>query len=203
MAKKTKNPTKSKKKPIKKMVRKSTVSKKAVPLRKKKLVVKKKPIKKIKAVAKSKSRKKVVSRSNPKPKKRSVINDYAYMLNLNFELFAELKNFILKPSPEELDRLSEKMSKIGRIKLGIVSGIFLSEKYQNEETVTDLFIVGEDIDKRKLSAFIKSVEAETGTEVRYAVMDKDEFDYRYGMFDRFIRVLLEGPHKKLINKLAL
>ena len=34
-------------------------------------------------------------------------------------------------------------------------------------------------------------------------MEKDEFEYRYGMFDRFVRVLLEGPHEKLINKLGL
>jgi hypothetical protein len=34
-------------------------------------------------------------------------------------------------------------------------------------------------------------------------MEKEEFIYRHGMFDRFVRVLLEGPHEKIINKLGI
>mgnify|MGYP001592748310 CR=1 FL=1 len=41
------------------------------------------------------------------------------------------------------------------------------------------------------------------TEIRVGTMEKDEFKYRYEMFDRFLRVLLEGPHRKLINKLDM
>jgi len=35
------------------------------------------------------------------------------------------------------------------------------------------------------------------------VMDKEEFEYRLSMFDRFVRVFIEGPHEKLINRLEL
>ena len=34
-------------------------------------------------------------------------------------------------------------------------------------------------------------------------MDKEEFKYRFSMFDRFVRVLLEGPHENLIDKLGV
>ena len=45
------------------------------------------------------------------------------------------------------------------------------------------------------------MESEVGTEIRFGTMERDEFKYRYEMFDRFLRVLLEGPHRKIINKL--
>ena len=51
--------------------------------------------------------------------------------------------------------------------------------------------------------FLRSLEAEVGREIRLSIMDKEEFEYRYGMFDRFVRVMLEGPHEKIINKLGL
>ena len=64
-------------------------------------------------------------------------------------------------------------------------------------------IVGDDIDKAKLHNFLKSLEAEVGKEIKFGLMEKEEFEYRFGMFDRFVRVILEGPHEKLINKLGL
>ena len=67
----------------------------------------------------------------------------------------------------------------------------------------DLFIVADHINKNRLRSFLKSLEAEVGKEIRFGLMEKDEFQYRHGMFDRFVRVLLESPHDKLINKLGL
>ena len=48
---------------------------------------------------------------------------------------------------------------------------------------------------------MKNLEAEAGTEIDYAVFDNEEFQYRQKMFDRFLRDILEKPHKKLINKI--
>lgn len=128
-----------------------------------------------------------------------------YALNPEFEFFGELRNLILKSSPAEKDKMIRKMTSLGRIKLAIISGIFLNNKdsIDTQDSEVDLFIVGDDIDKNKLRIFLKSLEAEVGKELRFGLMDKDEFEYRYGMFDRFVRVLLEGPHEKLINKLGL
>ena len=95
-----------------------------------------------------------------------------------------------------------RLNKIGRIKLAIVSGIFLN-KENPDPLVTDLLIVSDDFERRKLRAFLKSTQAEVGKEIKFAVMDKEEFQYRLAMFDRFIRALLEGPHEKLINRLGI
>jgi len=66
-----------------------------------------------------------------------------------------------------------------------------------------LFIVGDEINRAKLRNFLGSLEAEIGTEIKFTLMDKEEFDYRFNMFDRFVRVLLEGPHEKIVNKIGL
>jgi len=90
---------------------------------------------------------------------------------------------------------------LGKIRLAIISGLFLNESTGGE--IADLFIVGDDINKDRLRTFLKALEAEVGKEIKFSLMDKDEFQYRYGMFDRFVRVLLEGPHEKIINKLGI
>ena len=112
-----------------------------------------------------------------------------YSLNPNFEFFVELKALILKASPAEKNRMIAKILKLGRIKLALISGVFLSDDGGNN-SIADLFIVGDEINKDKLRIFLKALEAEVGREVKLSIMDKDEFDYRHGMFDRFVRVFL-------------
>lgn len=125
-----------------------------------------------------------------------------YVVNNLFEFLFELRDLILKSSPAEKDQLIEKINKLGRIKLAVVSGIFIN-KESPDPTVVDMLIVGDDIENKRLKPFLRSVEAEVGKEIKFSVMEKEEFQYRFAMFDRFIRVLFEGPHDKLINKLGL
>lgn len=148
----------------------------------------------MKKIKKSKQNRKVLRIERPR-----------YVLNPRFEFFAELKNLVLKSSPTRKDQLAKKILRLGKVKLAVTSGVFIngSKNTHVYDTVADLFIVGDDINKRKLRSFLASVEADIGKEIRFSLMDQDEFQYRYGMFDRFIRVLLEGPHEKIINKLGL
>lgn len=134
----------------------------------------------------------------------SKVGQDRFSLNEEFDFFVELQDLILKPSPVETDRLIKRINSLGRVKLAVVAGIFVSQPDDTTyETPADLFIVGDDIDRGKLTKFLKSLEADMGTEIRFGVMEKDEFKYRYEMFDRFLRVLLEGPHRKIINKLDM
>lgn len=128
-----------------------------------------------------------------------------YVLNPDFEFFNELRALLLKASPAEKHNLAAKIQRLGRVKLAIVSGIFIDNRdnIAGESSPADLFIVADDVDKRRLNIFLKDLEAQVGSEIRFGLMEKEEFDYRYGMFDRFVRVLLEGPHEKIINKLGL
>jgi|SRR3989338_1077427 len=128
-----------------------------------------------------------------------------YALNPEFEFFGELRSLILKSSPAEKDKMIKKISGLGKIKMAVISGVFLNNKDSMDtiDSDIDLFIVGDDVSKPRLNTFLRALEAEVGKEIRFGIMEKEEFEYRYGMFDRFVRVLLEGPHVKLINKLGL
>lgn len=146
-----------------------------------------------------KTKKKVIK----KTKTRSVSE--RFVLDPNYEFYNELKSLVLKASPAEKDKLVKRISNLGRIRLAIISGIFLStgDDFVNGNSVADLFIVGDDINRKRLRTFLANLEAEVGREVRFSLMDKEEFEYRFGMFDRFVRVMLENPHEKIINRLGI
>src|SRR3989344_1702905 len=97
-----------------------------------------------------------------------------YMLNWEFEFIQELRDLVLKSSPSDKKEMFSRLQKLGKIKLAVTTGIFLN-KENNENIPTDLFIVADDLDRRKFGSFIKFLEAETGGEVRFVIMEKDEF----------------------------
>lgn len=121
-----------------------------------------------------------------------------YGLNPKFEFLNDLKKLMLTPPPASFARMAKKILSLGRVKLALVSGVFL-----NKENVADLLIVGDDIDRRKFKNFLKSLEAEVGAQIVYAIISKEEFNYRRAMFDRFVRLMLEGPHEILISRMEL
>ncbi|MDX1535789.1 MAG: hypothetical protein R3346_03455 [Candidatus Spechtbacterales bacterium] len=123
----------------------------------------------------------------------------SYYLNKNFVFLNELQNLILGSSPADQKKMAKKLRSVGRIKLALVSGIFLQPE---KKTRTDLLVVADKLDQRKFKTFMKNLQAEAGTEINYSVMTAEEFDYRRKMFDRFILDTLEKPHKKLINKIV-
>ncbi|HNU97002.1 MAG TPA: hypothetical protein PLF70_01285 [Candidatus Portnoybacteria bacterium] len=122
-----------------------------------------------------------------------------YFLNPNFDFLEELKNLILKSTVSSKSKLVNDIRKTGNIKLLILGGIF-----RNSETDgADILIVGDKINPRKLTTFLKDLEAEVGRELNCASMSAKEFNYRYDMYDRFVRDLINENKDILINKLNL
>ena len=122
-----------------------------------------------------------------------------YFLNPDFEFYQELSALVLKPSPSEKRSMITKILGLGKVKLAVISGIFLNEA--TDDDISDLFIVGNDIERSKLNKFLKSIEAQLGQEIKFTLMDREEYRYRVGMFDRFVRLLFDGPHEKLVDRL--
>jgi len=122
-----------------------------------------------------------------------------YFVNSNFDFYNELRTLVLKSNPASQEKILSRLKTLGRIKLAILAGIFLNV----ENSRVDLLVVGDNIKKRKLSNFLRDLEAEVGKEIDYVVFSSGDFNYRYDMFDRFIRDILEKPHEKLINKLKI
>lgn len=123
----------------------------------------------------------------------------SYSVNPEFPVFSELYDLIIKPSTASRKKLFEYIKRLGKIRLAILSGIFLND----DTSRLDLMIVGDNIKKRSLEKFLVMTESELGKTLRYTVMDTDEFRYRMNMYDRFLRDILERNHEKLINKLNI
>ncbi len=143
-----------------------------------------------------------ISGSRGRPPKSTIGTEVWYKPNETFSYFRELQDLVLKSSAAERADMAERALRVGKIKLIILAGVFVrpSLKIIAGDDI-DMLIVGDDLDKKKMTHFLKSVEADVGREIQYVIMEKDEFQYRLSMFDRFIRKILDSPHEKILNKL--
>jgi len=120
-------------------------------------------------------------------------------INPHFEFFNELKNLVLKPAVISKSDLVSRIKRVGSIKLLVLAGVFIG----NEASKADLLIVGDKLNQKKLTNLIKDLEIEAGKELNCAVLTTNEFIYRYDMYDRFVRDLIENRSEVLIKKLNL
>jgi len=132
-------------------------------------------------------------------KTKKIKSQKVFSLNEKFPLLEELRQLIKNATPTNEKKLAEKIAKTGQIKLVIVAGVFIN----SESSRADVLIIGDRMQKNKLTKLLKNLRAEIGKELEYTVMSTKDFRYREDMFDRFLRDILEFPHKKLINKLKI
>jgi len=124
---------------------------------------------------------------------------HGWKLNDSFPLMLGLKSFILDTAPFSKDQLLKKLQKAGRLKLVILSGIFGEENLSR----VDILVVGDSIRKKILERVIRDIEAEVGRELTYASFNTEDFLYRLGMYDKFIRDILDYPHEKILDKIGI
>jgi hypothetical protein len=122
-----------------------------------------------------------------------------WILDESFPYLEPLKNLLIRLSPMKHRDILKKLEKVGKLKVVIVSGIFIQEF----ESRVDILIVGDKIKDSAVDSVIKDIEAEVGKEVRYSVFDTKDFHYRLGMYDKLIRDILDYPHEKVIDKLGI
>ncbi|MBI4692037.1 MAG: hypothetical protein HY773_01140 [Candidatus Terrybacteria bacterium] len=120
-------------------------------------------------------------------------------LNQFFPFLHPLKNLVLNSVPFNKEKLMKKINSLGRMKLIVLAGIFI----QSDESRTDLLLVADSINNSGLQRVLKDIEAKIGREIVYAIFNTKEFLYRLGMYDRFIRDVLDSPHEKAVNKLNI
>lgn len=87
----------------------------------------------------------------------------------------------------------------GHFKLIIVAGIFIDEPTSR----VDVLIVGDKLKRAAIERELKKLEAEVGKELSYALMESSEFEYRFGVYDKFVRDIVDYPHLVVLNKLNL
>ncbi|MDO8471345.1 MAG: hypothetical protein Q7S49_01930 [bacterium] len=130
---------------------------------------------------------------------KNLKNKKTFKVNCNFEFYNELRELIAKASPASKEKMLNRLKGLGQIKLALLAGVFVN----SDTSQADLLVVGDNVKPAKFNNFIKNLEAEIGKEISYALMTTKEFYYRHGMYDRFIRDLLDFKHEKLINKLKI
>lgn len=130
-------------------------------------------------------------------KKKKDIKKEGFLLNRAFPLFQELKDLVLSPSPISKPELVRALKRLGRIKLLLLSGVFI----RKEDQRVDLFVVADGVKPYLFERLMRSIEAEIGKELNYALMTSQDFTYRFNLSDRFIREIFDAPREILINKL--
>lgn len=122
-----------------------------------------------------------------------------YGLNNKYEFSKEFKSiFKVADIPQKEDteeKLVVKFKRSGNIDMVLMMGYFV----QDQESPLDIFVVGK-VDKRKLKNVISDLEKDSGRELNFCVMTKDEYEYRNTLYDRFVMDVMAHPKITLINK---
>jgi predicted nucleotidyltransferase len=120
-----------------------------------------------------------------------------FELSPNFPLTKEIKKLLNADFLEHRDEIVRRFKNCGRIRLLIVSGIFV----ENTDSRVDLVIVGENLKRNVIERIIRGIEAEIGRELVYSIMEADDFRYRSNSSDKFIRDIFDYPHEFIIDKM--
>ena len=122
-----------------------------------------------------------------------------WYLNGEFAYKETLGTLLTQENLFSRESILKKLKPAGKIKLLLVSGIFL----QQPESRADLLIVGDNLNKKILENRIKIIESELGRELTYAIFETKEFTYRFNMYDKLIREILDTPHERIVDFLQV
>jgi hypothetical protein len=122
-----------------------------------------------------------------------------YLVNKRFPMIRGLAELLIESNLMSHKELNKYFSSHPQIKLLVLSGIFV----KNTESRSDVVIVGERVDMKRIDQTMKMIESEVGKEVRYTVFTPEEFTYRMNMYDKYLIDILNNPHEKLIERLEI
>ena len=121
-----------------------------------------------------------------------------YMIRKSCPFYPELRALILKVGVTPEQRLIKQVESVGSIRLAVLTGVFT----KHPSPRTDLLIVGNTVDKKRLERLIASLEDDLNEEINYTSMSEDEFEYRQNMTDRFLKDIFDHEHLIVVNELS-
>lgn len=121
-----------------------------------------------------------------------------YELNEKFPYLVALKNLILN-TEQRGESIPERLRTAGAIKLIILTGVFVGDVEAN----FDMLIAGDRVRESSLREKVRSLEAELGRELRYALLPTADFLYRLNMNDKLVRDVMDYPHRVVYDKLDI
>lgn len=123
----------------------------------------------------------------------------AWTLSQKFSYMEALTDFLVRTHTVENRAIIKKLERAGKIKAVLVSGIFT----RNTEARLDMFVVGDNIKTASMDRIVKSIEADMGKDIRYAVLSAPDFAYRKSMNDKLVRDVLDFPHRVLVDRIGI
>lgn len=122
-----------------------------------------------------------------------------YCATRKFPHFDALQTFVRSTTNLGDADMVAALKKSGNIRLIVQSGLFTGSL----ETKIDLLVVGDKLEEKPLEIAIRSLEADLGRELRYAVFSTEDFKYRRGVYDRLLRDIFDFPHRVIFDKLGM
>jgi hypothetical protein len=144
-------------------------------------------------------KKKTVSKPTKSKKGKKTKKVQGWLLDESYAFIQPLRNLLLPTDALSDSHIEKKFRRTGKVKLLVISGAFLN----NDETRVDVMIVADNIKANALSAIVKDMEAHIGKELRYAVLDTNEFLYRMNIRDKLVRDVFDYPHRIIFDKIGL
>jgi hypothetical protein len=114
-----------------------------------------------------------------------------WIFNTSFKYGSQFEDLLINTDVLDKKAVEESFKKAGKIKLIIVSGVFI----KNKDSRADLLVVGDKIKPKRIEEGVRRLEAEIGVELAYVVFDTKEFTYRLNMYDKLVRDILDFPHE--------
>jgi hypothetical protein len=131
---------------------------------------------------------------------KTTVREYTcYELDIKFRFLDSLYKLMFDFKNANRDVIVERFKPVGRCKLLILSGVFID----SDKSRLDILYVGEAVKDNIAKKIVEDINIEVGHKLNIQILDLEEFNYRYKMYDRFIRDILNENNEVLINKLNL
>ncbi len=135
----------------------------------------------------------------PVPGKDRKIKALGYALNKKFPELSALQTFLFETAPIDGKNLLTHLRKAGTLDFVAVAGVFVREFEQQ----LDVLIAMKKLSPAKVESAIRSLEAEIGIEIRFAMMSADDLLYRVGMNDKLTRDVFDYKHQILVDRIGV
>lgn len=133
------------------------------------------------------------------PDKEKKSKAIGYGLNRKFNELQALQTFLFETAPIDGKNLLSHLRKAGVIDFLAVAGVFVREFEQQ----LDVLITMKKLAPAKIETAIRSLEAEIGIEIRFAMMTSADLLYRVGMNDKLARDIFDYKHQILVDKIGV
>ncbi len=122
-----------------------------------------------------------------------------WLLNESFSYLKEFQRLLLRTSLITPQEIIKKISKVCKVKMIVLTGLFT----EHWEGGLDIMVVGDKYKEGSIQNVMSQIEAEVGREIRYSILETDDFKYRHGIGDRLVRDVIDYPHNVIFDKLKV